>query len=78
MTSIEDMMREARLKWFEHVKKGSTNIPVWRYERLDMDVLIKSRGNRRRIGERQSPIRQNMMQLHLTKDMVLSRNMWRM
>lgn len=37
MTSIEDMMREARLKWFEHVKKGSTNIPVWRYERLSMD-----------------------------------------
>ncbi|KAG5577138.1 hypothetical protein H5410_057272, partial [Solanum commersonii] len=37
VTSIEDRMREARLRWFEHVKRGSTNVPMWRYERLAMD-----------------------------------------
>ncbi|KAK4364125.1 hypothetical protein RND71_015483 [Anisodus tanguticus] len=37
MTSVEDKMREARLRWFGHVQKRDTNDPVRRCERLAMD-----------------------------------------
>lgn len=33
MTTVVDKLREARLKWFEHVKKRCINAPVRRCER---------------------------------------------
>ncbi|KAG5603333.1 hypothetical protein H5410_034703 [Solanum commersonii] len=44
VVSMVDKMREARLRWFEHVKRRCPNIPVRRCERLDMGGLKKGRG----------------------------------
>ncbi|XP_060182471.1 uncharacterized protein LOC132612165 [Lycium barbarum] len=37
VASMEDKMREARLRWFGHVKRRDTDAPVRRCERLAMD-----------------------------------------
>ncbi|KAK4373490.1 hypothetical protein RND71_008874 [Anisodus tanguticus] len=37
VASVEDKMREARLRWFGHVQRRDTDAPVRRCERLAMD-----------------------------------------
>ncbi|KAK4371536.1 hypothetical protein RND71_011011 [Anisodus tanguticus] len=43
VVSVEDKMRGARLRWFEHVQRRDTNAPVCRCERLAMDGFKRGR-----------------------------------
>ncbi|KAF3634520.1 T-complex protein 1 subunit epsilon [Capsicum annuum] len=37
VASVEDKMREVRLRWFGHMTRKGTNAPVHRYEKLSLD-----------------------------------------
>ncbi|XP_060189176.1 uncharacterized protein LOC132618126 isoform X2 [Lycium barbarum] len=43
VASVEDKMREARLRWFGHMKRRDTDAPVRRCERLAMDGFRRGR-----------------------------------
>ncbi|KAK4350932.1 hypothetical protein RND71_030245 [Anisodus tanguticus] len=43
VASMEDKMREARLRWFGHVQRRDTDAPVRRCERLTMDGFRRGR-----------------------------------
>ncbi|XP_060169387.1 agamous-like MADS-box protein AGL8 homolog isoform X2 [Lycium barbarum] len=75
VASVEDKMREARLRWFGHVMRRDTNAPVRRCERLVMDVFRRDRDRPKKYwGE---VIRQDMAHLKLTEDMTLDMRVWR-
>ncbi|KAF3680968.1 hypothetical protein FXO37_03100 [Capsicum annuum] len=69
VTSVECKMREARLRWFGHVKRRGMDAPVRRCERLALDGFRRGRGRPKKYwGE---VIRRDMEQLQLTEDMTL-------
>ncbi|KAF3657255.1 Potassium transporter 7 [Capsicum annuum] len=71
VTSVECKMREARLRWFGHVKRRGMNAPVRRCERLALDGFRRGRGRPKKYwGE---VIRRDMEQLQLNEDMTLDR-----
>jgi len=43
VATIEDTMREARLRWFGHIRR-SMDAPVRRYEKIDWPEHRRSRG----------------------------------
>ncbi|KAG5591582.1 hypothetical protein H5410_042096 [Solanum commersonii] len=66
VVSVVDKLREARLRWFGHVR---------RCEGLVVKGTRRGRGRPKKYwGE---VIRQDLAQLHLTKDMTLDRKEWR-
>ncbi|KAF3638907.1 hypothetical protein FXO37_24173 [Capsicum annuum] len=74
VTSVECKMREARLRWFGHVKRRGMDAPVRRCERLALDGFRRGRGRPKKYwGE---VIRRDMEQLQLTEDMTLDRKKW--
>ncbi|KAF3659858.1 putative protein PEROXIN-4-like [Capsicum annuum] len=75
--SVEDKMREVRLRWFGHVMRRGTDAPVRRCERLALDGFRRGRGRPKKYW-REVMIRRNMEQLQLTEDMILDRKLWRM
>ncbi|KAM3395287.1 hypothetical protein P3S68_004292 [Capsicum galapagoense] len=71
VTPVECKMREARLRWFGHVKRRGMDAPVRRCERLVLDDFRRGRGRPKKYwGE---VIRRDMEQLQLTEDMTLDR-----
>ncbi|KAF3652347.1 hypothetical protein FXO37_17559 [Capsicum annuum] len=71
VTPVECKMREARLRWFGHVKRRGRDAPVRRCERLALDGFRRGRGRPKKYwGE---VIRRDMEQLQLTEDMTLDR-----
>ncbi|KAF3663256.1 hypothetical protein FXO37_12074 [Capsicum annuum] len=73
VTSVECKMREARLRWFGHVKRRGMDAPVRRCERLALDGFRRGRGRPKKYwGE---VIRRDMEQLQLTEDMTLDRKL---
>ncbi|KAF3657665.1 putative pre-mRNA-processing factor 6-like, partial [Capsicum annuum] len=44
VASVEDKMREVRLRWFGHVMRRGTDAPVRRCERLALDGFMPGRG----------------------------------
>ncbi|KAM3246941.1 hypothetical protein P3L10_008708 [Capsicum annuum] len=75
VTPVECKMREARLRWFGHVKRRGMDAPVRRCERLALDGFKRGRGRPKKYwGE---VIRRDMEQLQLTEDMTLDRKVWR-
>ncbi|KAF3614141.1 putative protein LURP-one-related 7-like [Capsicum annuum] len=76
VTPVECKMREARLRWFGHVKRRGMDAPVRRYERLALDGFRRGRGRPKKYwGE---VIRRDMEQLQLTEDMTLDRKIRKM
>ncbi|KAK4364064.1 hypothetical protein RND71_015422 [Anisodus tanguticus] len=75
VASVEDKMREARLRWFGHVQRRDMDAPVRRCERLAMDGFRRGRGRPKKYcGE---VIRRDMAQVQLTEDVTLDRGLWR-
>nr|XP_009783549.1 PREDICTED: uncharacterized protein LOC104232135 [Nicotiana sylvestris] len=72
---VDDKMREARFRWFGHVRRRSLDAPVRRCERLTLAGTRRGRGRPKKYwGE---VIRQDMARLQISEDMALDRNMWR-
>lgn len=72
IASAANKTREARLRWFGHVKRRCTDALVRRCERLVV-AGVWERG--RELGQRRSwVLRQDMTLFQLTKDMTLSLN----
>ncbi|KAM3340130.1 hypothetical protein P3S68_030000 [Capsicum galapagoense] len=61
VTSVEDKMREVRLRWFGHVMRRGTDIPVRRCERLALDSFRRGRGRAKKYWK--EVIRRDMEQL---------------
>ncbi|XP_070050414.1 uncharacterized protein [Nicotiana tomentosiformis] len=75
VASVEDKMRESRLRWFGHAKRRNIDAPVRRCERLALESLRRGRGRPKKYwGE---VMRQDMALLQLTEDMTLDRRVWR-
>ncbi|PHU13999.1 hypothetical protein BC332_15204 [Capsicum chinense] len=71
VASVEDKMREGRLRWFGHVMRRDAGAPVRRCERLALDGFRMSRGRPKKYWR--EVIRHDMEQLQLTEDMTLDR-----
>ncbi|KAF3620546.1 Phosphatidylinositol/phosphatidylcholine transfer protein SFH12 [Capsicum annuum] len=71
VTSVEDKMREGRLRWFGHVMRRDADAPVRRCERLALDDFRRGRGRPKKYWR--EVIRHGMEQLQLTEDMTLDR-----
>ncbi|KAG5613703.1 hypothetical protein H5410_013527, partial [Solanum commersonii] len=75
VASVVDKLREARLRWFGHVKRWCADAPVRRCEGLVVEGKRRGRGRPKKYwGE---VIRQDLAQLHLTEDMTLDKKEWR-
>ncbi|PHT50091.1 Ketol-acid reductoisomerase, chloroplastic [Capsicum baccatum] len=61
VASVEDKMREVRLRWFGHVMRRGTNAPVRRYERLALAGFKWGRGRPKKYWR--EVIRRDMEQL---------------
>ena len=75
MASVEAKIREARLRWFGHVIRRSTDAPVRMCERLIGDGFKRDRGRPKKYWRK--VIRHDIEQLQLTEDMTLDRKLWR-
>ncbi|XP_070006271.1 membralin-like protein At1g60995 isoform X2 [Nicotiana sylvestris] len=73
---VEAKMHVARLRWFGHVNRRSTDAPVRRCERLTLGGERRGRG--RPTKSWSEVIRRDMVQLELTEDMTLDRRVWRL
>jgi hypothetical protein len=74
VAKISNKIKEGRLRWFGHVKRRRTTAPVRAVEAC----VVEGRRNRGRPkltwDER---IRQDLIELHLSEDMVQERSSWR-
>ncbi|KAG5591816.1 hypothetical protein H5410_042330 [Solanum commersonii] len=76
VASVVDKLREARLRWFGHVKRRCADAPVRRCEGLVVEGTRRGRGRPKKYwGE---VIRQDLAQLRITEDMTLDRKEWRL
>ncbi|XP_059288515.1 uncharacterized protein LOC132041846 [Lycium ferocissimum] len=44
VTSVEDKMRESRMRWYKYVQRRCTDAPIRRCERLSVDDFKRGRG----------------------------------
>ncbi|KAG5591543.1 hypothetical protein H5410_042057 [Solanum commersonii] len=72
---VVDKKREVRLRWFEHVEKRCTDIPVMRCGKLAIGGMRRDRSRPKKYWE--EVLRSDTTQLQVTKDMVLDKRMWR-
>ncbi|KAF3637054.1 UDP-glucose:glycoprotein glucosyltransferase [Capsicum annuum] len=75
VVSVEDKMREVRLRWFGHVMRRGMDAPVRRCERLALDGFKRGRDRPKKYWR--EVIKRDMEQLQLTEDMTLDRKVWR-
>ncbi|KAF3685039.1 hypothetical protein FXO37_01010 [Capsicum annuum] len=75
VASVEDKMREVRLRWFGQVMRRGSDALVRRCETLAMDGFRWGTGRPKKYWR--EVIRQDMEELQLTEDMTLGRKMWR-
>ncbi|KAF3674589.1 putative peptidyl-prolyl cis-trans isomerase FKBP17-1, chloroplastic-like [Capsicum annuum] len=72
VVSVEEKMREVRLRWFGHVMRRGTDVPVRRCERLVLDGFKRGRGKPKKYWK--EVIRRDMEQLH-SENMTLDRKL---
>ena len=77
VVSIEDKLREVRLRWFGHVKRKKPEVPVRRCEKIVLGASMGGRGRGRPRKSWEEIIRQDLAILQLTEEMALDRNKWR-
>ncbi|XP_070014323.1 uncharacterized protein [Nicotiana sylvestris] len=72
---MDDKMQKVRFKWLGHMRRRSPDVPIRMCERLALADMRRGRGRPKKYwGE---VIRQNMVRLHISKDMALDRKAWR-
>ncbi|KAJ0851966.1 hypothetical protein HanRHA438_Chr14g0632811 [Helianthus annuus] len=74
VASISDKIKEGRLRWFGHVKRRQTTAPVRVVETLTVEGR-RGRGRPKLTWEEQ--IRHDLLESHLSEDMVQDRTSWR-
>ncbi|PHU11070.1 hypothetical protein BC332_18000 [Capsicum chinense] len=75
VVSVEDKMREVRLRWFGHMMRRSADAPVRRCERLALEGFKQGRDRPKKYWR--EVIKSDLEQLQLTEDMTLDRTLWR-
>ena len=75
VASIEDKMREARLRWFGHIRRTSKSAPVRRCEMIEYPEYRRSRGRPKKSWS--EVIRHDFKTLGLVEDMAQDRKLWR-
>jgi len=74
VASIEDKIREARLRWFGHIRRRNMDAPIRRCERLDGPDYRRIRGRSSRSWS--EVIRYDLRTLGLVEDMSQDRRFW--
>ncbi len=76
VTSIDEKMRESRLRWFGHVRRRPMDAPVRRVETIELRTQIKrSRG--RPIKTWKETIKNDLKYLNLNEEVCIDRARWR-
>ncbi|XP_047254608.1 uncharacterized protein LOC107843456 isoform X1 [Capsicum annuum] len=75
VVSVEDKLREVRLRWFGHVMRRGMDAPVRRCKGLVLEGFKRGRGRPKMYWR--GVIRRDMEQLQLTEDITLDRKVWR-
>ena len=75
VATIEDKMRETRLRWFGHVRRRSMDAPVRRCETIECLDYRRSRGRPKKSWS--EVIRHDLRTLGLVEDMAQDRKLWR-
>ena len=75
VASIEDKIREIRLRWFGHIRRRSMDAPVRRCENIDRLDYKRSRGRPKKSWC--EVIRIDLKTLGLVEDMTHDRALWR-
>jgi len=75
VVSIEDKMREVRLRWFGHIRRRPRDAPVRRCETIECLKYRRSRGRSKKSWN--EVIRQDLKTLGLVEDMAQDRKLWR-
>ena len=73
MAPLEEKLREARLRWFGHVKRRCVNAPVRRYEKISLSHYRRGRGRPKMSWN--EVIRSDMKFTGVTEDMAQDRNL---
>ena len=74
VASISDKIKEGRLRWYEHVKRRQMTAPVRVVETLTVEGE-RCRGRPKLTWDER--IRQDLLEMHLSEDMVEDRCSWR-
>jgi len=75
VATIEDKIREVRLRWFGHIRRRSINVLVRRCEKLDRPDYRRSRGRTKKSWS--EVIRYDLKTLGQVEDMAHDRRLWR-
>ena len=75
VASIEDKMREVRLRWFGHLRRRPEDAPVRRCETIECLDYRRSRGRPKKSWS--EVIRYDLRTLGLVEDMAQDRKLWR-
>ena len=74
VANISEKLREGRLRWFGHVKRRQMTAPVRSVEELTVEGR-RGRGRPKLSWDEQ--IRKDLLDLHLSEEMVDDRTTWR-
>ena len=75
MATIEEKMRESRLRWFGHVKRRSVPAPVRRCESINPPGGKRGTGRPKKSLE--EVVREDLRVVGLSEDMAQDRRLWR-
>jgi len=75
VTSIEEKIREDRLRWFGHIRRRPRDAPVGRCEMIECLAYKRSRGRPKKSWS--EVIRHDLKILGLVEDMAQDRKLWR-
>jgi len=69
---IKEKMRETRLRWFDHVRRRSRDVPVRRVDKIEQ--IVKKRGRGRHKKTLGDTLKFDMKYMSLNEDMTKDRN----
>jgi len=75
VVTIEDKIREARLRWCGHIRRRSMDAPVRRCEKLDQPDYGRSRGRLQKSWS--EVVQHDLKTFGLVEDMAQDRRLWR-